>query len=85
MAVAKPRSEDWKSPATPVRKTTLRGDAKPAGVVKLVDAPDSKSGSERSVGSTPTARTNNLIKDLTRFRRFMPNEIVRFAVISGIP
>ena len=28
-----------------------------AGVVKLVDAPDSKSGSERSVGSTPTART----------------------------
>ncbi len=28
-----------------------------AGVVKLVDAPDSKSGSERSVGSSPTART----------------------------
>ena len=28
-----------------------------AGVVELVDAPDSKSGSERSVGSTPTART----------------------------
>ena len=28
-----------------------------AGVVKLVDAPDSKSGSERSVGSIPTART----------------------------
>ncbi|HQR89320.1 MAG TPA: hypothetical protein PLH31_08670, partial [Caulobacter sp.] len=26
----------------------------------LVDAPDSKSGSERSVGSTPTARTINL-------------------------
>ena len=28
-----------------------------AGVVELVDAPDSKSGSVRSVGSTPTART----------------------------
>jgi hypothetical protein len=28
-----------------------------AGVVKLVDAPDSKSGSERSVGSSPTTRT----------------------------
>ena len=28
-----------------------------AGVVKLVDAPDSKSGSARSVGSSPTART----------------------------
>ena len=26
-------------------------------MVKLVDAPDSKSGSERSVGSSPTART----------------------------
>ncbi len=29
-----------------------------AGVVKLVDAPDSKSGSERSVGSIPTLGTN---------------------------
>ena len=29
-----------------------------AGVVKLVDALDSKSSSERSVGSSPTARTN---------------------------
>ena len=29
-----------------------------AGVVELVDAPDSKSGSARSVGSTPTTRTN---------------------------
>lgn len=28
-----------------------------AGVVKLVDAPDSKSGSVRSVGSIPTTRT----------------------------
>ena len=28
-----------------------------AGVVELVDAPDSKSGSVRSVGSIPTART----------------------------
>jgi hypothetical protein len=29
-----------------------------AGVVELVDAPDSKSGSVRSVGSIPTARTS---------------------------
>jgi hypothetical protein len=28
-----------------------------AGVVELVDAPDSKSGTERCVGSIPTART----------------------------
>ncbi len=28
-----------------------------AGVVELVDAPDSTSGSERSVGSIPTTRT----------------------------
>ena len=28
-------------------------------MVELVDAPDSKSGSERSVGSIPTARTNS--------------------------
>jgi hypothetical protein len=28
-----------------------------AGVVELVDAPDSKSGSARSVGSSPTTRT----------------------------
>ena len=28
-----------------------------AGVAELADAPDSKSGSARSVGSTPTART----------------------------
>jgi hypothetical protein len=31
-----------------------------AGVVELVDAPDSKSGSARSVGSIPTARTTFL-------------------------
>jgi hypothetical protein len=30
-----------------------------AGVVELVDAPDSKSGSARSVGSSPTARTTD--------------------------
>ena len=29
-----------------------------APVVELVDAPDSKSGSERSVGSSPTRGTN---------------------------
>ncbi len=32
--------------------------AEAAGVVELVDAPDSKSGSARSVGSIPTARTS---------------------------
>ena len=31
-----------------------------AGVVELVDAPDSKSGSARSVGSIPTTRTIHL-------------------------
>ena len=40
---------------------TCRGDVRVinvcAGVVELVDAPDSKSGSARSVGSIPTART----------------------------
>ncbi|SPL66493.1 hypothetical protein OHAE_2360 [Ochrobactrum soli] len=29
-------------------------------MVELVDAPDSKSGSERSVGSIPTTRTTSL-------------------------
>ncbi|CUX59085.1 conserved hypothetical protein [Agrobacterium sp. NCPPB 925] len=28
-------------------------------MVELVDAPDSKSGSERSVGSSPTTRTTS--------------------------
>ena len=37
-------------------KASLIGSRR-AGVVELVDAPDSKSGSERSVGSIPTART----------------------------
>ena len=35
----------------------LRGPVNSAGVVELVDAPDSKSGTERCVGSIPTART----------------------------
>ena len=39
-----------------------------AGVVKLVDAPDSKSGSERSVGSIPTTRTINFLQCLCRRR-----------------
>ncbi len=33
-----------------------------AGVVELVDAPDSKFGSERSVGSIPTARTTHSLR-----------------------
>ena len=45
----------------------LASDASPgisgadAGVVELVDAPDSKSGSARSVGSIPTARTRGYL------------------------
>jgi hypothetical protein len=39
-----------------IAKGSLIGSRR-AGVVELVDAPDSKSGSERSVGSIPTART----------------------------
>ena len=38
-----------------------------AGVVKLVDAPDSKSGSARSVGSIPTARTTILAHALSLY------------------
>ena len=41
-----------------------------AGVVKLVDAPDSKSGSARSVGSIPTTRT--IICSLRRRRGHPP-------------
>ena len=37
-----------------------------AGVVELVDAPDSKSGSARSVGSIPTTRTTFLTSDGTK-------------------
>ena len=55
-----------------------------AGVVKLVDAPDSKSGSERSVGSSPTARTilfpfQNLYKICHCFHDSAFIGIVRFA------
>lgn len=35
-----------------------------AGVVELVDALDSKSSSERSVGSSPTARTTLCTADV---------------------
>ncbi len=46
------------SGAFPLAKAERRASlAAFAGVVKLVDAPDSKSGSVRSVGSIPTART----------------------------
>gem|GEM_PF-2560737 len=43
-------------PAVPLDHIKLLRQ-KCAGVVELVDAPDSKSGSERSVGSIPTTRT----------------------------
>ncbi len=39
-----------------------------AGVVELVDAPDSKSGSERSVGSSPTTRTTLYFSSLYLMR-----------------
>jgi hypothetical protein len=35
-----------------------------AGVVELVDAPDSKSGAARRVGSSPTFGTNTLVQML---------------------
>ena len=50
----------WKSPKRSLIDARSSGPDVPcrhAGVVELVDAPDSKSGSERSVGSIPTART----------------------------
>ena len=40
-----------------MQRASARIGGKCAGVVELVDAPDSKSGSERSVGSIPTTRT----------------------------
>ncbi len=43
-----------------------------AGVVELVDAPDSKSGSARSVGSIPTARTTS------QACRYQPVAVGRF-------
>jgi ribosomal protein S18 acetylase RimI-like enzyme len=48
--------------STPVRRLGYKAELRCAGVVKLVDAPDSKSGSARSVGSIPTARTIRLAK-----------------------
>ncbi len=45
---------------------THAGDQHRAGVVELVDAPDSKSGSERSVGSSPTTRTTIYLLKLKR-------------------
>ena len=62
------RGRPWRAPAyRSAKKTPLAesgkvcDDANAAGVVELVDAPDSKSGSERSAGSTPAARTNSLL------------------------
>ena len=41
-----------------------------ARVVELVDAPDSKSGTERCVGSIPTSGTNIGIVLFARFRNY---------------
>ena len=49
---------DWGSGIGVERARSRESAGRPdAGVVELVDAPDSKSGSVRSVGSIPTART----------------------------
>ena len=45
-----------------MQRASARIGGKCAGVVELVDAPDSKSGSERSVGSIPTTRTTFNLK-----------------------
>ena len=46
-----------------------------AGVVELVDAPDSKSGSARSVGSTPTTRTStDLLLQKNRYGRAISSD-----------
>ncbi len=42
---------------TPIDTSARRSSWPHAGVVELVDAPDSKSGSARSAGSTPATRT----------------------------
>ena len=76
-------------PAVPLDHIELLRQ-KCAGVVELVDAPDSKSGSERSVGSIPTTRT---IYPTTRFissRRFkrlrqIGDQIVRMFDTDGKP
>ena len=50
-----------------------------AGVVELVDAPDVKSGSARSVGSTPTTRTKRVRPEIViRARRSPVSQSSRF-------
>ena len=47
----------WDSPDLTLGPRWLYSASLVAGVVELVDAPDSKSGTARCVGSIPTART----------------------------
>ena len=55
-----PFGREWRSGSA-----QLRTGPYDAGVVELVDAPDSKSGSARSAGSTPATRTNTKALELT--------------------
>ena len=55
-----------------------------AGVVELVDAPDLKSGSERSVGSIPTARTS-LSEICTRYLCIRLSDFFRQLESIGMP
>ena len=69
------------------------GDQHRAGVVELVDAPDSKSGSERSVGSIPTTRTTFNLKvnrrpkssNLTRLADVDEDANYLFQIPAAIP
>ncbi len=40
-----------------------------AGVMELVDVPDSKSGAARREGSSPSPGTNMLLRDVNRMDR----------------
>ncbi len=62
----------------------MRQQRRCAGVVELVDAPDSKSGSVRSVGSIPTARTTDFPWSvLQQLRRMRCINAASFAVFSS--
>lgn len=56
--------------------------ARYAGVVELVDAPDSKSGSARSVGSSPTTRTRHLAGTEAKMRRFLATALLSLLVTA---
>lgn len=76
-----------------MQRASARIGGKCAGVVELVDAPDSKSGSERSVGSIPTTRTTFNLKvnrrpkssNLTRLAAFGTRIASLFGSKVGLP